>query len=90
MINGVLSPAYYTNVIANQNLTWEKTLSWNVDFDFTMWNGLLGMEVDAFYNYTYDILTAMGGDYPPSMGGYFPTYANNNKIDAKGVDVLIM
>lgn len=89
VINGVLSPAYYTNVIANQNLTWEKTLSWNVGFDFTMWNGLLGMEVDAFYNYTYDILTAMGGDYPPSMGGYFPTYANNNKIDAKGVDVLI-
>lgn len=29
-----------------------------------MWNGLLGMEFDAFYNYTYDILTAMGGDYP--------------------------
>ncbi|MCS3362873.1 hypothetical protein NXV22_04950 [Bacteroides thetaiotaomicron] len=25
-----------------------------------MWNGLLGMEFDAFYNYTYDILTAMG------------------------------
>lgn len=23
----------------------------------------LGMEFDAFYNYTYDILTAMGGDY---------------------------
>ena len=83
LINGVLSPAYYTNVIANPNLTWEKTLSWNAGFDFTMWNGMLGMEFDAFYNYTYDILTAMGGDYPPSSGGYYQTYANYNKIDSK-------
>lgn len=89
LINGVLSPAYYTNVIANPNLTWEKTLSWNAGFDFTMWNGMLGMEFDAFYNYTYDILTAMGGDYPPSMGGYYQTYANYNKIDSKGVDILV-
>lgn len=89
VINGVLSPAYYTNVIANQNLTWEKTQSWNAGFDFTMWKGLLGMEFDAFYNYTYDILTSMGGNYSPSMGGYYPTYANYSEIDAKGLDVLV-
>ncbi len=89
MLDGNLSPAYYTYVIANQNLTWEKTLSWNAGFDFTMWNGMLGVEFDAFYNHTYDILTAMGGNYSPSMGGYYPTYANNNEIDAKGLDVLV-
>ncbi len=89
VINGTLSPAYYTNVIANPYLTWEKTLSWNTGFDFTMWNGLLGMEFDVFYNYTYDILTAMGSNYPPSMGGYYPSWKNNNKIDAKGLDVLV-
>lgn len=89
LINGVLSPAYYTNVIANQNLTWEKTLSYNIGMDLTMWDGLLALELDAFYNYTYDILTAMGGDYPPSMGGYYQTWANNNKVDSKGVDILL-
>ncbi|MCS2764070.1 TonB-dependent receptor [Bacteroides ovatus] len=46
-------------VIANPTLTLENTLTYNAGFDFTMWNGLLGMEFDAFYNYTYDILTAM-------------------------------
>ena len=56
--------ALRASVIANPTLTWENTLTYNAGFDFTMWNGLLGMEFDAFYNYTYDILTAMGGDYP--------------------------
>ncbi len=50
---------------------------------------VLGMEFDAFYNYTYDILTAMGGDYPPSMGGYYYTYANYNKVDSKGVEITV-
>ena len=67
----------------------ENTLTYNAGFDFTMWNGLLGMEFDAFYNYTYDILTAMGGDYPPSMGGYYYTYANYNKVDSKGVEITV-
>ncbi len=89
LINGVLNPAYYTSVIANQALTWEKTLSYNAGVDFTVFGGLLGLEVDAFYNYTYDILTYMGGDYPPSMGGYYQTWANNNKVDTKGVDILV-
>lgn len=89
LIGGTSRPAYYTYVIANPDLTWEKTLSWNVGFDFTMWGGLLGMEFDAFYNYTYDILTYMSGDHPDSMGGYYQTYANYSAMDAKGVDILV-
>lgn len=88
-LNGSLKNALYSSVVANPNLTWEKTLSFNVGYDFTLWDGFLGMEFDAFYNYTYDILTAMGSDYPPSMGGYYYTYDNYNKIDAKGFEILI-
>ena len=82
-------PAYYTSGIPNKDLTWEKTLSYNVGIDFSLWNGLLGGEIDGFYNYTYDILSYNGGGHPDSMGGYFPTYVNGNSIDAKGIDVLI-
>ena len=88
-LNGLLQNAIYTKGIANPNLSWEKTLSYNAGFDFTLWGGKLGMELDAFYTYTFDILTAMGGNYPPSMGGYYPTYENFNKVDAKGVDILL-
>ncbi len=82
-------PAYYTAGIPNKDLTWEKTLSYNVGLDFSLWDGLLGGEIDGFYNYTYDILSYNGGGHPDSMGGYFPTYVNKNAIDAKGIDVLL-
>ena len=86
---GAAVPAYYTSGIPNKDLTWEKTLSYNVGFDFSLWNGLLGGEIDGFYNYTYDILSWNGGGHPDSMGGYYPTYVNGNSIDSKGIDVLI-
>lgn len=79
----------YTSAVANPNLTWEKTLSWNAGFDATLWRGMLGFEVDAFYNYTYDVLGTQGGGKPSSMGGYYSTWANNNALDSKGIDILV-
>ena len=83
------NPAYYAAGVPNLDLTWEKTLSYNVGFDFTMWNGLLGAEVDGFYNWTYDMLTAQGSGFPSSMGGYYPSVVNKNSIDVKGIDILL-
>ena len=82
-------PAYATSGIPNKDLTWEKTLSYNIGTDFSLWGGLLGGEIDAFYNYTYDILTWNGGGHPSSMGGYYPAYVNGNAIDSKGIDILL-
>ena len=84
-----VNPAYYTSGIANTDLTWEKTLSWNAGFDASLWNGALDFEVDAFYNYTYDMLTYQSTGFPASMGGYYPTWVNKNAIDAKGIDILV-
>lgn len=84
-----VNSAYQSSGIANTDLTWEKTLSWNAGFDLDMWNGKLGAEVDVFYNYTYDMLTSMGSGYPSSMGGYYPTWKNVNSIDTKGIDVMV-
>ena len=83
------TPSYYTVGIPNRDLTWEKTLSYNIGADFSLWNGLLGGEMDIFYNYTYDILTGNSGGKPSSMGGYYPTYVNKNAIDARGIDILL-
>ena len=89
--NGVttVAPTYYTSGIPNTDLSWEKTQSWNAGVDFSLWGGLLGMEVDGFYNYTYDMLTYQYTGFPSSMGGYYPTWVNSNAIDAKGIDVLV-
>ena len=85
----IIEPAYYTSGIPNTDLSWEKTRSWNVGVDFSLWGGLLGMEIDAFYNYTYDMLTYQSTGFPASMGGYYPTWVNKNAVDARGVDILI-
>ena len=85
----VIGPAYYTSGIANTGLSWEKTLSWNVGMDFTLWGGLLGMEIDGFYNYTYDMLTYQSTGFPSSMGGYYPSWVNKNAVDSKGIDILV-
>ncbi len=85
----VVKPGYRDDGLANPDLTWEKSLSSNVGFDLKMWGGMLGMEIDGFYRYNFDLLTAMGSDYPPSMGGYYPTYKNHNAYDTKGIDVMV-
>ena len=91
MVDGsaAFNPAYKPDVVPSLNLSWERYLSYNVGFDATLWDGLLGMEVDGFYNYTYEILTGQGSGFPASMGGYYPTYINYPAIDAKGVDLMV-
>lgn len=84
--NNTVYSSWYTSGIANPNLTWSKTRSTNLGFDVTLWDGLLGIEFDWFYNLNYDLLTAMGGDKAPSMGGYYYTYENNNRYSNYGIE----
>lgn len=87
---GVTSnPAYGPSGVPNTDLTWEKTLSYNVGVDLSMWNEKLGVEIDGFYNYMFDLLTYQSSGFPSSMGGYYPTWVNQNSLDTKGIDVLV-
>lgn len=84
--NGNIYNSLYTSSIANPELTWSKTRTSNLGFDITLWDGKLGFEFDWFYNLNYDLITYMGGDKAPSMGGYYHTYANNNRYANYGVE----
>lgn len=88
-LNGSLNNSMYTSVIANPNLTWEKTLSYNGGFDLSIYNGKLSAEFDVFYTYTHDILMSMSAGYPPSMGGYYFTYENFGKTDSRGFELAL-
>jgi TonB-linked SusC/RagA family outer membrane protein len=87
MLNGTSQSMVYASVLGNPNLTWSQCMNYNVGFDATLWDGLLGLEFDTFYKYSYDILTSAAGAYPPSIGGYYFTTKNGNKIDYKGFDL---
>ncbi|MEG1885037.1 MAG: TonB-dependent receptor [Alistipes sp.] len=88
VLGGVGQNGIMTSLVANEMLTWERSYSYNIGFDLAMWNGKLGVEFDAFYNYIFDILAPNSGK-PASMGGYFPTYVNNNAQDVRGIDVKL-
>lgn len=79
----------YSEILGNPNLGWAKAITYNAGIDFTAWKGLLGIEFDLFYKYQYDLLGNIGGAYPPSMGGYFFSIGNVNKIDYRGFDFTI-
>lgn len=79
----------YTGSLGNPYLTWAKAITYNMGAEFMAWKGLLGVEIDAFYKYQYDLLANIGGAYPPSMGGYFFSSDNVNKIDYRGFDFTI-
>ena len=83
------NPAYGPSGVPNTDLSWEKTLSYNVGFDLSMWDSKLALEVDGFYNWTYDMLTYQSSGFPSSMGGYYPTWVNGNAVDTKGIDILV-
>lgn len=89
IIGGAPGLSIWTSGIANPWLTWEKNLTYNVGLDATLWRGRLGLEFDVFYTYKYDMLGGVGGSYPPSMGGFYPTTSNINEQDIKGFDFTI-
>lgn len=89
ILNNSAVSSVYTSVIANPYLTWAKVRSQDIGLDATFWKGKLGIEFDYFYNLNYDLLSSMGSDMSPSMGGYYMTYKNNNRYDVKGIEFTL-
>lgn len=88
VLGGQAYTTWYTSVVANPELTWDREQQFNVGLDATLWRGLLGFELDYFYKYRYDILSQVGsGVYPPSMGGYYKTWENYNKTATNGFEM---
>ncbi len=71
------------------DLTWEKTRTYNIGLDASLWDGLLGVELDVFYKYTYDILQNLEGNYPPSLGGNFRMIENSGTFDNRGFELVL-
>ena len=89
MMGGASQSMVYSATLGNPNLSWAKAVTYNGGVDMIAWHGLLGIELDVFYKYQYDLLGTIAGAYPPSMGGYYFNTANVNKIDYRGVDFTI-
>lgn len=84
-----ITQLYTTNAYIYRYLTWSSTNSYNLGIDFDMWKGKLGMELDLFYQLTSDILQPVSANFPPSLGGYYPSVENSGKVDNKGFEITL-
>lgn len=84
-----VSQFYSTSPYLYRNLRWATTDNFNVGLDVDLWGKKLGIEVDVFYKLTKDILESQGGNYPSSLGGYYPAFKNSGKVENKGLEVVL-
>lgn len=88
MIGDKLSRPLNVTLVPNDKLKWETTTTYNAGFESSMWNGLLGVELDVFYAKTTDILQSQGG-MAPSLGGWYDTRVNYGIVDNRGLELVL-
>lgn len=77
---------FYCYNMANPNLKWEKTTSYNVGFDFSFLNGRLGGSLDLYHKKTTDLLNDR---QLPSLIGYSSVKANIGEIWNRGIELSL-
>lgn len=89
VFGGKLVNGLKTGDVPYYDITWEKSRTYNVGLDATLWNGLLSIEFDYFYKYTWDILQGISTSVPPSIGGNVPKIMNSGKVDNRGFELVV-
>src|SRR5690606_11406725 len=89
MIGNNLGRPLSVTGVPNMDIRWETTMTYNAGLEANLWGGKLGVEGDAFYRVTNDILQSQGGLMPPSFGGYFPSTVNSGVVDSRGVELVL-
>lgn len=74
------------NLMANQQLGWEKTYQWNFGIDYSFIHGRLGGSIDVYSTKTKDLLMATT---IPALTGYTRTMANVGETSGWGVDLQV-
>jgi len=88
IINGV--PQYvsqlYTSRMANENLKWERTSSFNAGIDFSTLQGRIRGNIDAYYMKTTDLLIPR---QLPNITGFTSVFSNMGQVDNKGIEFAV-
>ena len=72
--------------MANENLTWEKTMQYNVGIDFNFLNGRIAGVIDGYKSFTSDLLMTQS---LPAILGYTRTLNNIGKTENIGMDITL-
>ena len=72
--------------LANPNLQWEKTTSWNVGLDFSFLNGKINGSLDAYLMQTHDMIMAQK---LPNFTGFSSITTNLGQVDNNGLELSL-
>lgn len=72
IFNGVFNYGVEPQPLANLNVTWLKSKTFNVGLDFEAWRGLLGMTFDYFHRYRTGIFAQNTNGLPTVVGSRPP------------------
>lgn len=79
----------YANIMPNPNITWEKSTKFDVGFDATLWNGLLGAEFTYFRERRTDLLTPRNLSVPNTLGFSGLPDENIGEVKNHGVELRL-
>ena len=84
-INGFNNYWAASKKMANPDLKWETTVTRNVGLDFTLFDGRLSGNAEAYINTTKDLLI----EFPVNGTGYDTQYRNMGETENKGLEFAI-
>ena len=74
----------YPKQIQNADLGWEKNTQYNTGMDANLWQGLLGVTVDAYYSRTSNMLFNVP---VPDASGFGTSNVNIGSMENKGIEL---
>lgn len=84
VIGSDIVPGYVNADFANPNLTWEKTMQYNLGADVSLGEDWVSLSVDVYRKTTTDLLINLA---LPGSAGYGDYYTNLGEVVNRGVDV---
>lgn len=86
LFDGSQPVAFYRSRLAQPELTWEKTASYNIGLDLAMFKNRVAITADAYASRTTDLLLSV---QVANQTGYSSTLRNLGIVSNKGVELTI-
>ena len=86
VFGGTLANGSRTSILAQPDLTWEKSRQFDLGLDFAFFKNRLSGSIDGYYKYTYDLLY----NVPlPLESGYRTALVNVGALKNRGIELTL-
>lgn len=82
----IQQPSYYPTRLENNNLSWEKTDSYNFGIDMSILRNRITIQAEVYKSYTSDLLLSLKN---AAQSGFSSRYANIGSTENQGVELSI-